>query len=188
MRLLKTQDYPRMPWKNGGGETVQIAAFPPEASLDTFHWRVSMAKVRGDGRFSRYPGVERSVALLDGGPLVLALDGARKCRLVPGAEQLSFAGEAPAYGCLLGQPFTEFNVMSRRAHCRHQLQWYEWDGTLTLTPAGGYGLLFVQSGSVEAGPLARLGRYEALLLEAGEAVPLFSDGPAAAWWVEFFDS
>ena len=26
--ILRAKDYRRMPWKNGGGETVEIAVFP----------------------------------------------------------------------------------------------------------------------------------------------------------------
>jgi environmental stress-induced protein Ves len=36
MRVLREADCRRMPWKNGGGETVEIARFPDNASIDTF--------------------------------------------------------------------------------------------------------------------------------------------------------
>jgi len=45
MRILRSPDHKRMPWKNGGGETVEVAVFPPEAGLGDFAWRVSMASV-----------------------------------------------------------------------------------------------------------------------------------------------
>jgi environmental stress-induced protein Ves len=47
-----------MPWKNGGGETTEIAVFPDGAGLSDFDWRVSMARVDGDGPFSSFPGIE----------------------------------------------------------------------------------------------------------------------------------
>ncbi|MDP1908248.1 MAG: HutD family protein, partial [Hyphomicrobium sp.] len=43
MRILRAKDYRRMPWKNGGGETTEIAISPEGAALDSFDWRVSMA-------------------------------------------------------------------------------------------------------------------------------------------------
>lgn len=56
MKSLHARDYKRMPWKNGGGETVEIAIFPADASVETFEWRISMATVANDGPFSIFPG------------------------------------------------------------------------------------------------------------------------------------
>ncbi|MEC4600651.1 HutD family protein, partial [Burkholderia vietnamiensis] len=42
------------PWKNGGGVTREIAAYPPGAALDAFAWRVSVADVGAGGPFSRF--------------------------------------------------------------------------------------------------------------------------------------
>ena len=39
MRILRGADYKRMPWKNGGGETVEIAVSPEGAALSDFDWR-----------------------------------------------------------------------------------------------------------------------------------------------------
>ena len=60
MRVLRAADYPRMPWKNGGGETAEILVEPAGAPLDSFDWRLSMARVAADGPFSLFPGVERT--------------------------------------------------------------------------------------------------------------------------------
>ena len=43
MKILRSNDYRRMPWKNGGGETVEIAVSPERAPLSDFDWRISMA-------------------------------------------------------------------------------------------------------------------------------------------------
>ncbi len=48
-RIIAPDSFRRMPWKNGGGETIEIMAFPEGADLAGFEWRVSMAKVAGDG-------------------------------------------------------------------------------------------------------------------------------------------
>jgi uncharacterized protein len=34
-RLIRAAAYRRMPWKNGGGETVEIAIAPEGATVDT---------------------------------------------------------------------------------------------------------------------------------------------------------
>jgi len=40
MNILRARDLVRMPWKNGGGETMEIATYPPCAKLDNFEWRL----------------------------------------------------------------------------------------------------------------------------------------------------
>ena len=65
-RLFAPDEYRRMPWKNGGGSTDEIATYPRGAGLDAFDWRVSIAHVASDGPFSRFPGVERTITLLEG--------------------------------------------------------------------------------------------------------------------------
>ena len=55
MRILRAADYRRMPWKNGSGETVEVAVFPPGASIDDFDWRISIATVAAEnGAFSLF--------------------------------------------------------------------------------------------------------------------------------------
>jgi uncharacterized protein len=54
------------PWKNGGGLTYDVAAYPPGGDLDSFDWRVSIAHVEKDGPFSVFAGVTRTLALLEG--------------------------------------------------------------------------------------------------------------------------
>ena len=71
MRIIRPADLVRMPWKNGGGETTEIAVSPEAAGLDRFDWRVSMARVARNGPFSEFaerrsypgdPGRSRSAA------------------------------------------------------------------------------------------------------------------------------
>jgi environmental stress-induced protein Ves len=107
-----------MPWKNGGGETIEIAAFPDGASLDTFGWRVSMARVAGDGPFSRFDGVDRTLAILDGAGLVLSVDG-RDVTLTQATAPHAFPGDAPTSARLLAGPITDLNTMTRRGAFTH---------------------------------------------------------------------
>ena len=62
-RLLRNSDHRRMPWKNGGGETVEVIVHPEGASLSDFGWRVSMASVASDGPFSVFPDIDRTLEL-----------------------------------------------------------------------------------------------------------------------------
>ena len=75
MRILRASTYRRMPWKNGGGETTEIAVSPEGAGLDDFAWRISMARVDGDGPFSAFAGVDRTLSILEGEGLRLEIAG-----------------------------------------------------------------------------------------------------------------
>ena len=74
-RVLTPADYRRMPWKNGGGHTTEIAAEPPGAGMASFAWRVSVADIAHDGPFSAFPGVDRTLVLLAGDGMRLATAG-----------------------------------------------------------------------------------------------------------------
>ena len=63
-------------WKNGGGVTHELAVWPDGADLSGFDARLSMAEVAADGPFSAFPGIDRTLAVLDGGPMRLSFGGA----------------------------------------------------------------------------------------------------------------
>jgi environmental stress-induced protein Ves len=116
-RLLTPADYRRMPWKNGRGQTTEIASAPPGASLDTFDWRVSVADVTADGAFSRFPGIERTIALIAGGGMRLAIGG-RDVELRAPFEPYTFDGSDDAHCALIGGPVRDYNLMVRRERAR----------------------------------------------------------------------
>lgn len=121
IRLIGPEQFRRMPWKNGGGETIEIAAHPEGADLAGFDWRISMARVAGDGPFSRFDGIDRSLSMLEGGRLVLTFEN----RIVPlgtGSEPYSFAGDEPCSGAVPDGPIVDFNVMTRRGRMRHAVR------------------------------------------------------------------
>ena len=53
-KVIRNHDLVRVPWKNGGGTTAQVAAFPEESGFESFGWRLSMADVGSDGAFSPF--------------------------------------------------------------------------------------------------------------------------------------
>ena len=57
-RVIRNQDLTRIPWKNGGGTTAEVAAFPEGSNFETFGWRISMADVTSDGPFSSFPEID----------------------------------------------------------------------------------------------------------------------------------
>jgi uncharacterized protein len=112
-RLLTPADYRTMPWKNGGGRTTEIAAYPPGAGLDAFLWRVSLADVERDGPFSSFPGIERTIVLLEGGGMRLQ-GGEQATELTTPFAPHAFSGDAAIDCRLIAGPVRDFNAMFRR--------------------------------------------------------------------------
>lgn len=100
------------PWKNGGGETAELLASPAGAGFDDFHWRISTAKVAKSGPFSVFPGVMRSLTLLEGGPMRLRFANGHCVTLGPG-DSLDFPGDLGCEADLLGADVLDLNVMTR---------------------------------------------------------------------------
>src|SRR5436853_5944959 len=65
-RVLTPADYRHTTWKNGGGRTTEIAAYPPDAGLEHFAWRASIADIERSGPFSAFAGIDRTLVLLQG--------------------------------------------------------------------------------------------------------------------------
>lgn len=121
MDVLAAGDFRRMRWKNGGGETIEVAVGPTGAGLDQFDWRVSMAKVASDGPFSIFPGIDRTLAVLSGAGLVLGLPDRAPITLMTTAPPLSFPADIAVSATLVDGPIIDLNVMTRRAGWSHRL-------------------------------------------------------------------
>jgi environmental stress-induced protein Ves len=100
------------PWKNGGGETAEILCHPEGAGFDGFGWRISTARVAANGPFSRFDGVARVLAVLEGGPLELRLAG-RAVVLDQASAPFAFDGGEECAGILRGPAVLDLNVMAR---------------------------------------------------------------------------
>lgn len=112
--LRRADEHVRHPWRNGGGMTAEVAAWPPDADAGSdFAWRVSFADVAGSGDFSVFPGVDRVITLIDGPPMMLELPGGTT-ELRPFAPY-AFDGEVPVR-CSVTAPTRDLNVMTRRGH------------------------------------------------------------------------
>ncbi|MDC8758565.1 HutD family protein [Janthinobacterium fluminis] len=171
-------------WKNGAGSTTEIAVFPRGAGFDDFDWRISLASIARSGAFSVFPGIDRSLCLVSGEGVTLTLDGARRVALNAASPLIRFPGEAAVHADVAALT-TDFNVMTRRSRCSHQFE--RLAAPAELARRGQTTLLFVADG---AGVVARgggqqfkLGRFDALLLDAGDAThwSLDADGGASVF-------
>src|SRR4051794_27525326 len=113
-RVLTPADYRSTSWKNGGGRTTEIASFPPGLSLEGFSWRVSVADVERNGPFSAFPGVDRTLVLLQGAGLILAGVG-EPLEVRAHYEPVKFVGDIGLECTLYDGPVRDFNLMVHRA-------------------------------------------------------------------------
>jgi uncharacterized protein len=105
--VVRLADITPQSWKNGGGVTRELLAWP---SVDDWIVRVSVADIERDGPFSPFPGVERHFAVLKGnGVRLFGVDEFRA-----GSSVARFEGEIAPYCELIDGPTRDLNVMIRR--------------------------------------------------------------------------
>ena len=119
-RILRSSDYQRMPWKNGGGVTAEIwkATAPDGAML----WRLSIADVAGDGPFSAFPGIDRWIMVIEGKGMELRISDLGTRSVERPFEPLAFSGDAETDCRLINGPIRDFNFMVAREHAQGDLQ------------------------------------------------------------------
>ncbi|MFI6144917.1 HutD family protein [Streptomyces sp. NPDC051109] len=192
IRILRAGDRAAVAWKNGGGVTREIAAWPEGAGLADFGWRISLAEVAADGPFSGFPGVDRTLTLAEGAGMDLTVAGARRTVDERYAPQ-DFPGDAPTDCRLLDGPVVNFNVMYRRDRVRAQTAVVR--GALALATEPGETLLVAALGGpaelaagtgfeagtgpgTASGPVV-LGPYDAVRISGAGAWSLRTRGRAA---------
>lgn len=144
--LLPKAGHSIIAWKNGGGMTREVVRHPAGSSLDDFAWRISVAAVSMDGPFSAFPGIDRSLALINGSGLVLQRDG-QLVTLTSRTPAFEFAGEEKVEGFLTAGTVTDFNVMSRRQWFTHRLERRTVSGSLCIPHFGHAVLVYVVRGT-----------------------------------------
>jgi environmental stress-induced protein Ves len=172
-RVLSPADYRRMPWKNGGGHTHEIAAHPEGAGMAAFAWRVSIAEIAQDGPFSSFPGVDRTLVLLAGNGVRLEGAGTPLDLRAP-YEPVTFSGEAQLDCVLTDGPVRDFNLMVRRDAATGQIIVVR-EGGQAIAPAQAY-VCFAAAGVSEcliAGypPLVVAPEHSLVVLVDPETVP-----------------
>ncbi|MFJ4154376.1 HutD family protein [Pseudomonas sp. NPDC089752] len=128
LHWLRAKDYPRMPWKNGGGFTEEITRDAGDG-LDGFGWRLSIADIEASGGFSSFAGYQRVITVLQGDGMRLTVDGEHSRSLLP-FDAYAFRGESQVSCALLGGAIRDFNLIYAPARYRARLQWFNGDSRL----------------------------------------------------------
>ncbi len=106
LKLIHANDLPPVAWKNGGGVTREIGR---DTGPDGVVWRLSMADVDREGRFSIFPGMSRILTVIEGDGLELHGDGQR--HEVACCTPFAFSGETPIRSVLRNGKIRDFNVI-----------------------------------------------------------------------------
>jgi hypothetical protein len=159
-----------VPWKNGGGSTTEIAIGPPDSGFEDFDWRVSLATIEKDGAFSLFPGVDRTLALVEGHGMTLDIDGEQT--LVNETDPVvAFDGSSTVTAKLSRGGSTDFNAMTRSDRCYHTFGRRRLSGDSTFVARADVTVLFLAEGDALElrNEKERMGlvRYDAVVLEAG---------------------
>lgn len=128
------------PWRNGGGSTTDVVAFPAGSTLDGFVWRVSIATISGDSEFSHFPGVDRFLVPLTG---ELNLSVAGTVRSLDRFEVCAFAGETAVASTGVTRASDDLNLMVRRGCATGSLEIVTIDRELVVHSSRGETVLIV---------------------------------------------
>lgn len=121
-RVIPANEYRRVRWANGLGWTREIHAarvdcadpdVAPGEDAAWWDWRLSIAEIERDARFSTFPGIKRELVLLRGNGLRLQFDDGDTHTLQQPFERLRFDGDSGVVGELLDGPTHDFNLMWR---------------------------------------------------------------------------
>ncbi len=178
---LRPSSFRVMPWKNGLGTTTELLIRPPDATLDNFCFRVSIADLKASGPFSRFDEIDRVIVQLEGAPMTLSHEGGAE-RVLGLLAPYTFAGELATECTLSGASARDFNVMVRRTLASAKVEVFslrrdetvfvanEADTCLVYTHRGA---ILVQSGEQKFLVLAN----EAALAEGKGRISLRGDEP-----------
>ncbi|HDS1734725.1 MULTISPECIES: HutD family protein [Pseudomonas] len=170
LQVLRAKDYPRMPWKNGGGFTEEITRDAGDG-LEGFGWRLSIADIDESGGFSSFAGYQRIISVLQGDGMRLLVDG-QLSRPLLAFDGFAFAGESQVSCKLLGGSIRDFNLIYAPQRYRARLQWL--DGSSRLFSSASTVLVFAAGKHVEVAVSGHepqsLGLYDCLQVQGNDGL------------------
>jgi hypothetical protein len=112
--LITQNDYKRMPWKNGLGETLEIYLNEDEIGQ---RYRISQAAVKDNGVFSNFDGLHRTLVLLSGQGMQLSHKSIKgnvaEHDLKSPLDMARFAGGDETLATLHNGSIEDLNIMVR---------------------------------------------------------------------------
>jgi environmental stress-induced protein Ves len=112
--FLTENDFTLMPWRNGGGFTTELFLIKDQSGKSPFLFRISQAKIEHSGPFSFFPGIDRTLLLIQGNGLRLDFSQTGPIFLYKDTPRLHFKGEDKVECTLIEGQCLDFNVMVNR--------------------------------------------------------------------------
>jgi environmental stress-induced protein Ves len=114
--IISPSEFKTVPWKNGKGSTKELL-YENIANNEAFAWRLSMAPVTENGRFSDFSGYDRTLILVEGNGITLKHDNGQVDRLGRRFDFAQFNGGWMTEAILSQDKIIDFNVMALRDVC-----------------------------------------------------------------------
>lgn len=111
IKIIEPKQFKLIPWKNGLGETTELA-INDGGNLDDFTWRLSIASVVNDGVFSDFSGYQRNLVLIEGHGISLQYDDENTDVLEKVLDIASFDGGCKTHGKLVAGAIKDFNIIT----------------------------------------------------------------------------
>ncbi len=149
IKVITPQQFKTIPWKNGKGETCELA-INDGGTLDDFDWRISIAGVVEDGLFSDFSGYRRNLVLIEGNGITLEHAKETKQSTDSLKNLLSvatFDGSCKTHGRLMNGPIKDLNVISKTNKYKTSVKTYNTQQTVEL-PCCEHCFVFCLNGEV----------------------------------------
>lgn len=177
--ITRAADLPRVPWRNGQGLTTELAMGGSPAD---FAWRVSLAEVAQSGDFSLFPGIDRTIMLVEGEAMVLHLPD--RAHALERDVPFAFDGGL-AVACTVERPTRDLNLMTRRGTTTGTIEVLDPGTPAVVVPGAGTVVVVVLDGrrtldgaSLDAGDVAVLTGADAARVDGVGRVALVRVGQA----------
>jgi environmental stress-induced protein Ves len=183
MNVVRCDAVEPQPWKNGGGLTRELLAWP---SWDDWALRLSVADIRADGPFSAFAGVDRWFAVLEGAGVMLALPEGRRC-VETGDAPLHFRGEVAPHCELLDGMTRDLNLMLKRDAGRGAMQRAE--AGEAFAPRARFRALFAADAltlQIDGTDALRVPPFVLVWADGARGIwRIVADALPRAWWIHF---
>ncbi|MHC1550201.1 HutD/Ves family protein [Phyllobacterium sp. K27] len=145
-RVIRYADHVEMSWKNGAGDTREIAR---KDDCDGLLWRLSLATVAESGPFSVFPELDRIIVLLEGDPMTLEFEDGESLTLNLGMPQ-RFSCNRPLHAQLSSsRQCRDLNFLFRKDDIDARAESITFSGSMQLRWTGAaVAICFAVSGSV----------------------------------------
>ncbi|WP_286235081.1 HutD/Ves family protein [Thalassotalea sediminis] len=134
IKVIPQKDFVRKPWKNGLGETCELA-INDGGTVNHFDWRLSLATISESGEFSTFPETRRDLFLVAGKGMYLKhrLAGVqRHDTLVNLFDGAVFDGNSQTVSTLIDGPVQALNLMTRKNEYNVECHYYKGGSTVSI--------------------------------------------------------